>query len=139
EGAHYPMLTFAVTAMQQNMPEALDDISFFAQPGDSADTHGLTVWMPGAAYIYKNSPHVEEAKLFLSFIASPEGALAMSEVADPTGPYLINGVELPDSVPQVVKDMLPYFENGNNAPALEFVSPIKGPSLEQITVEVGSG
>jgi raffinose/stachyose/melibiose transport system substrate-binding protein len=24
-------------------------------------------------------------------------------------------------------------------PALEFVSPVKGPALEQITVEVGSG
>ena len=36
--------------------------------------------------------------------------------------------------------MLPYFEHeGGTAPALEFLSPIKGPALEQITVEVGSG
>ena len=36
--------------------------------------------------------------------------------------------------------MLPYFaEGGHNGPALEFLSPIKGPALEQITVEVGSG
>ena len=33
-----------------------------------------------------------------------------------------------------------YFqEGGHSAPALEFLSPIKGPALEQITVEVGSG
>jgi raffinose/stachyose/melibiose transport system substrate-binding protein len=35
--------------------------------------------------------------------------------------------------------MLPYFEAKATTPALEFVSPIKGPALEQITVEVGSG
>jgi raffinose/stachyose/melibiose transport system substrate-binding protein len=39
-----------------------------------------------------------------------------------------------------VADLLPYFqEDGATAPALEFLSPIKGPALEQITVEVGSG
>jgi raffinose/stachyose/melibiose transport system substrate-binding protein len=35
--------------------------------------------------------------------------------------------------------MLPYFESGKTAPALEFLSPVKGPSLPQITTEVGSG
>jgi raffinose/stachyose/melibiose transport system substrate-binding protein len=36
--------------------------------------------------------------------------------------------------------MLPYFETqGRTAPALEFLSPVKGPALEQLTVEVGSG
>ena len=45
-----------------------------------------------------------------------------------------------DAVAQAVADMLPYFEEeGRTAPALEFLSPIKGPALEQITVEVGSG
>ena len=39
-----------------------------------------------------------------------------------------------------MKDLLPYFQDGgNSSPALEYLSPVKGPSLEQITVEVGSG
>jgi raffinose/stachyose/melibiose transport system substrate-binding protein len=39
-----------------------------------------------------------------------------------------------------VSDLLPYFDTTEgNSPALEFLSPIKGPALEQITVEVGSG
>ena len=38
-----------------------------------------------------------------------------------------------------VKDLAAYVEAGNVTPALEFLSPIKGPALEQITVEVGSG
>ena len=57
-----------------------------------------------------------------------------------TGPYLIKGCELPKDVPASVADMLPYFQTeGMTAPALEFLSPIKGPALEQITVAVGSG
>ena len=40
----------------------------------------------------------------------------------------------------IVADMMPYFQaDGMTAPALEYLSPVKGPSLEQITVEVGSG
>lgn len=52
----------------------------------------------------------------------------------------MKGCTLPADVPPVVADLLPYFqEGGRSAPALEFLSPIKGPALEQITVEVGSG
>ena len=47
---------------------------------------------------------------------------------------------MPADVPPAVADMLPYFQTeGATAPALEFLSPVKGPALEQITVEVGSG
>ena len=38
-----------------------------------------------------------------------------------------------------MKDVQAYIEAGNVRPALEFLSPIKGPNLEHITVEVGSG
>ena len=59
--------------------------------------------------------------------------------AVPTGPYLVQGCDLPTDLPPAVQDMLPYIETGAATPALEFLSPIKGPALEQITVEVGSG
>ena len=42
-------------------------------------------------------------------------------------------------MPQAIKDLQPYVDSGNVTPALEFQSPVKGPALEQITVEVGSG
>ena len=38
-----------------------------------------------------------------------------------------------------MKDLAAYVDAGKAGPALEFVSPVKGPSLEQITVAVGSG
>jgi raffinose/stachyose/melibiose transport system substrate-binding protein len=38
-----------------------------------------------------------------------------------------------------VKDVEAYIDAGKVTPALEFLSPIKGPNLEHLTVEVGSG
>jgi raffinose/stachyose/melibiose transport system substrate-binding protein len=138
--AHYPMLTFAIGALKQNYPDQLNDVGFFAQPGVDAGKNGLTTWMPAALYVPASSPHIAEARKFLEFVASPEGCDVISATLGATGPYLIKGCKLPADVPAAVADMLPYFQTeGMTAPALEFVSPLKGPALEQITVEVGSG
>ena len=139
EAAHYPMLTFALGNIQQNFPDNVQDVGFFAQPGPDAAKNGLTVWMPSGVYLAQTSQHPAEAKDFLKFLASPEGCLLTIASAGASGPYLIKGCDLPADVPQSVADMLPYFAAGMTAPALEFLSPIKGPNLEQLTVEVGSG
>jgi raffinose/stachyose/melibiose transport system substrate-binding protein len=140
EGAHYPMLTFAVGTIQDTHPEHINDVGFFAQPGDSADSNGLTVWMPDASYIPKTTSNPEEAKKFVAYLASVEACEVRNEAVGATGPYMVKGCLPPADVPPAVADMLPYFgENGHNGPALEFLSPVKGPALEQITVEVGSG
>ena len=140
EGAHYPMLTFAIGGITQNYPDNLKDVGFFAMPGDDAASNGLTVWMPAAVYIAKTTQHPEQAKRFVAFIASTKGCDVRSAANGATGPYLIKDCTLPADVPPAVADLLPYFQkDGATAPALEFLSPIKGPALEQITVEVGSG
>lgn len=140
EGAHYPMLTFGIGTVKQNNPDNLGDLGFFAQPGPDAAKNGLTVWMPAALYVPEASANRDEAIKFLNYVASVEGCQTMIGAAGASGPYLIKGCDLPADVPQAVKDMMPYFQTeGMTAPALEFLSPVKGPALEQITVEVGSG
>lgn len=140
EGAMYPMLTFAIPSLESNYPDQVHDIGFFALPGDDPEVNGLTTWMPAGVYIPKTTRDEELAKSFLSFIASVEGCDTIIDAVGASGPFLINGCGLPDDVVPSVSDMLPYFEDETrNAPALEFLSPIKGPALEQITVEVGSG
>jgi raffinose/stachyose/melibiose transport system substrate-binding protein len=141
EGAHYPMLTFALGTIGQNYPENLDDVGFFGIPSDDASKNGATIWMPTGLYIAANSPNIEIAKEFVAFAASREGGCAIqAEAAPVTGPFLIKGCELPADVPAGVVDMQAYFAaEDSTAPALEFLSPIKGPNLENITVEVGSG
>lgn len=140
EGAHYPMLSTAVALLQTTYTENVKDVGFFAMPGDDPSKNGMTVWYPGGVYMPKSAKHPEEAKKFLAFIASAEGCAAMSEAGGITGPYVVKGCELPSDVPPIVTDIQKYFETeGATAPALEFVSPIKGPALSEITVEVGSG
>ena len=133
-------MTFGIGASAETVPDHLNELGFFAQPGDSADSNGLTTWMPDSVYIAKTTANPDLAKDFVGFIGSPEGCDIRNEAVGATGPSMIAGCELPADVPPAVSDMLPYFqEGGQNAPALEFLSPVKGPALEQITVEVGSG
>jgi raffinose/stachyose/melibiose transport system substrate-binding protein len=142
EGVHYPMLTFALSEVAANYPEQLNDIGLFAVPGEDEAANGLTVWSPGGAYIPATTEgaKLEAAKEFLAFIASPEGCDAAIEATPPQGPMAVDGCELPEDVPQVVKDIQTYVDTeGATTPALEFLSPIKGPALEQILIEVGSG
>lgn len=139
QGAHYPMLSFALPSIAANSPDMIEHIGFFAQPGADAAKNGATIWMPAGTYIPKTTTNVEAAKDFLAFIASVEGTDALTAKVTPAGPYLIKGAKLPDDAMPAVKDIAAYIDSGNSYPALEFVSPVKGPSLEQITVAVGSG
>jgi raffinose/stachyose/melibiose transport system substrate-binding protein len=140
EGVHYPMLSGAIGEVARLYPDNIEDVGFFAQPGENADSNGLTVWASAAVYIPKTTENVEEAKRFLAYIASPAGCDSQSAGQTPTGPYLVEGCELPADVPTPVQDLIPYFETeGATFPALEFLSPVKGPNLENILVEVGSG
>ncbi|MEA4945520.1 MAG: extracellular solute-binding protein [Propionicimonas sp.] len=140
-GAQYPMLTFVISAYVGMADDAAENIGFFAQPGDDAATYGLTAWSPGGLYIPTTTTgdKLEAAKKFLAFWASPAGCDAQTAAVTPTGPYMVKGCTLPEGLPTAVNDLQQYFTDGNASPALEFVSPLKGPNLEKITVEVGSG
>jgi raffinose/stachyose/melibiose transport system substrate-binding protein len=141
KGAHYPMLGVVVGNLATSDPEHINDVGFFGQPGDDASKAGATIWMPAGLYIPKSTEgdQLEAAKKFVAFVASPEGCDVQSKAFPPSGPYMVKGCELPAEVPAAVKDMVAYVKAGNITPALEFSSPVKGPALEQITVEVGSG
>lgn len=140
EGAHYPMLTFAIAAITSNYPDEIKNVGFFALPGDDASKNGLTTWYPDGIFIPKTSKHPEEAKRFLAFVVSKEGCESQMKAVGVVGPFMIKGCDLPKDIPQAVAELTSYFkDDATNAPALEFLSPLKGPALEQITVEVGSG
>jgi raffinose/stachyose/melibiose transport system substrate-binding protein len=141
QGAEYPMLTFAIAGIAANYPDKLKDIGLFALPGDDASKNGLTVWAPAGVYIPKTTTgaKLDAAKKFVAFIASPDGCASQARGSMPSGPWAVKGCTLPADAPQAVKDQQPYFDSGKSSLALEFLSPIKGPALEQITVEVGSG
>ncbi|MFB4269694.1 ABC transporter substrate-binding protein [Nonomuraea sp. GTA35] len=139
KGAHYPMLSGLLPPLLATYPQTATDVGLFGIPGDDAAKSGATVWEPPAIYIARTTEQLDAAKKFLAFVASPAGTEAVTAAVQPAGPYRIKGAELPDNAIQVAKDLQGYLDKGATTPALEFLSPIKGPSLEQITVAVGSG
>ncbi len=139
DGVHYPMLTFVLGNIAMLYPDKLADIGFFPQPSDDPSINGVTVWLPNCINVYKNNPNVEESKRWLEYYLSDKGIAAYMTGQKPDGPHVINGVQLPDNIFPAIKDILPYVERGDIASALEFSSPIKGPSLEQICVQAGLG
>ena len=141
EVAHYPMLTFVLSTIDANYPDQVDDIGFFAQPGSDADSNGVTLWMPAGTYIPQTTEgaNLEVALEFLAFIASVEGTEVVTSAVAPQGPYLVEGASLPEDVLPAVQDLAAYIERGDAFPALEFLSPIKGPNLEQLLIAVGTG
>jgi raffinose/stachyose/melibiose transport system substrate-binding protein len=139
--AHYPMLTFVLSTIATNYPDQINDIGFFAQPGTDAEANGVTIWMPAGTYIPQTTEgeKLEVALDFLGFIASVAGVDTITAQVAPQGPYMIKGSTLPDTVMPAVQELAAYIEAGNSYPALEFLSPIKGPNLEQLCVAVGTG
>jgi len=140
-GAQYPMLSASIATVQQNNPTAVDDIGFFALPADKAADTAATIWQPNALYIPKTTTgaKLDAAKKFVAFANSKAGCEVQNKTVAPSGPYVTSACTLPSGVPALIGDLQKYFDAKKTAPALEFLSPIKGPNLENITVQVGSG
>jgi raffinose/stachyose/melibiose transport system substrate-binding protein len=136
KAGQYPMLSATISELEADQ---LSNIGFFGLPGDDAASAVATIWEPGGQYIPKSGKHIEAAKKFVAFTASVPGTQAQAAAVPPTGPYLITGSKLPDNAPQAAKDLQVYVDAKATIPALEFLSPVKGPSLEQITTAVATG
>ncbi|SEE74090.1 ABC transporter substrate-binding protein [Ruania alba] len=139
-GAHYPILTTVLDTITANSPDAVEDLRFMAIPADSAQHTSATIWQPDATYVAATAEGEERAAALqlLTFLNSSDACDIVNETGAPSGPYA-NSCELPDDVTPLLQDVQAYVDEGNTAPALEFLSPIKGPNLANITVEVGSG
>ena len=94
-----------------------------------------------AMYIPKSveGDKLDAAKKLIAFATTQQGCDAYAKGSPPQGPFLTKACQLPADVSQVAKDTQAYFESGKASPALEFVSPVKGPALEQICIQVGTG
>lgn len=138
---HYPMQTSAVSLIKQSNADHLDDVGFFALPARDAANTTATVWLPNGLYIPKTTTDdkLDAAKKFIDFVMSAEGCKIQIEKGSIAGPFSDNDCQVPSDVPPIVSDLQGYYDKDKTGPALEFISPIKGPNLENITVEVGSG
>ncbi|CAB4829280.1 unannotated protein [freshwater metagenome] len=140
KGAHYPMLSAGIDTIVANFPTKASDIGFMAQPGTNAKSNGVTVWMPSGVYIAKSTKNLEAAKKFVAWTVSKESFQVQNKVVPPSGPYFIKGAPVSGNLTAVFTDLYNYMQGkGTSYPALEFLTPVKGPNLSQICVEIGSG
>ncbi len=140
EGAHYPMLTHAVPNIAINYGiEAANGLGAFGQPGDNADDHGLTVWMPDTFYFYSGSEKKEAMMKFAEYYLKPESIELFASKQTASGPYVVKDATLPADTPDPIKELLPYFDSGKTAPALEFITSVKGPNSPQICIQCYGG
>jgi raffinose/stachyose/melibiose transport system substrate-binding protein len=141
KGAHYPQLGGVSANIENVAPGKSKDVGFFPIPGNNAADFGMTIWPGNGLYIPKTveGEKLDAAKKFVEFATSQPGCDAYAKGTPPTGPFLTSNCELPADVSQVAKDTQTYLESDKASPALEFKSPIKGPALEQICIQVGTG
>ncbi|WP_431279929.1 ABC transporter substrate-binding protein [Leifsonia poae] len=140
EGVQYPMITTVIGNVVQSNPDQVNDIGYFAMPTESGDPHA-TVWESNGAYIPKSTTgdKLTAAKKLIAFLNTPAGCDIQNGTGVPAGPFAISTCKVPDDAPALVADELKYQEDNKTGLALEFISPIKGPNLEKILIQVGSG
>lgn len=140
EAGHWFILSQALSNIYELYGDQVNDLGVFAVPGDSADDNGITLWYPAALYGNKNSDKKDAILKFMEFYLSDEALDAYSEAVLPDGPYCVKDYEMPDNAyDAVANDIQAYFESGKNAPALEYISQVKGADCPAICQELGSG
>ena len=141
KAAQYPMIAVTIGNVLQSNPDQVDDIGVFPLPADDAADTRLTIWEPGGAYIPKTTTgqKLVAAKKFIAWLNSDAGCAIQNRTGLPSGPYSISSCTVPDDAPALVADTQKYIDEKKSGLALEFVSPIKGPNLEKILIQVGSG
>lgn len=141
EGAHWISLTQALSNIYSLYGEdTVNKIGVFGVPGDKADDHGLTVWMPNSLYGNINSDKKDDILRFMEFYISDEALNAYAGAILPDGPYCIKGYSLPDNSYDAVKnDMQAYFDHNKTKVAMEFETAVKGANCSTITQSLISG
>ncbi|MCB2010803.1 MAG: carbohydrate ABC transporter substrate-binding protein [Geminicoccaceae bacterium] len=137
--AHYPMHDFGLEVLHDMAPEALETIGFFPVPPDEAGTAGLTLWMPPALYVPKSGNNLMNVLDFLDFVAGPKGCAIVARSVRKIRPLIADCGPHVD-VPPALRNLDRYLlDPQRHTFALEFLTPLKGPSLEQICIALGLG
>lgn len=119
-------------------PEALEDVGFFPLPDVSADSQGVATWMPASWCVSKNSKNLELAVKLMEFLTTKEAIDAYCTKTTPTGAFMLNGVELPDTVSSAVKQAQEWASKAST-PVMEYYCNIKGANMATILSMVGTG
>ena len=140
QATHWIILTQVVPAMIALHPECEENVGIFGIPGDDPENCGITVWEPNAWYINKDTAEKDACLALLDFWFRQDNMDYYFSTYGANGPSCVKGYSLPESVcPAIRVDMQKYFDEGKTAPALEFLTSVKGATCEQITTSCALG
>ena len=141
DAVQYPILSGNITTVQQNSPDLVKDLGFFPIPTRLGSKSTLTTWVPNALYIPTTTKgaNLEAAKAFIAYTEGADGCKAQLSAFSPNGPFGMSTCKPSGNLPQVAQDVFKYVNDKQFGPALEFISPLKGPNLESIIILVGTG
>lgn len=134
-GVYMPILTSRL----EGLADHLDNFDIFGQPGDNEGHQAITLWLPQGIYISITSTKKEAAKRWMACFLSSEGQRIFSQYKTPSGPCMVKNIDLEMPDYPYLRTLNQYQQAGNVALALEFVSPLKGVHLPEITQECGAG
>ena len=130
-GAQYPMLTGAIASVQQNNPDAVDDIGFFALPGPDADDTAMTMWHAERASTSRRRPRATSSTRPRSSWRSstrPRAATSRTTTGSRRGPVRDRApARCPTTCPRWSTTCSRTSTTARPSPALEFLSPDQGP------------
>jgi raffinose/stachyose/melibiose transport system substrate-binding protein len=140
--AMWPMLTQTIPKIQEVLPDKVNDVGAFPYPADDKANTGVALWMPNTLALNASTlegEKLEAAQQLFKFFVSEEG-WAIHGASEPVqGPYVVEGVDLPEDAARAVKDLKEMVDTGKYCLALEFQTSVKGPNSPQICTEAYSG
>ena len=122
--------------------EQVDNLGMFGVPADAATgiERGMTMWVPTAFYANQASDNIDAVLRFFEFYVSERGQEIFFANQLAAGPSAVVGVELPENSLYAVSTQIQgYLDTGRTSPALEFLTPLKGPNAPNITQAIGAG
>ena len=132
--------TNVMATIEELAADGIDNIGFFPLPDENAEELGVATWMPVGWAMNKNIPEekVECALALMEFLTTSEAIDAYCTKTTPTGAFMLNGVELPDNVPEAVIEAQEWVDKASS-PVMEYFSDIKGSNMATILQMVGTG
>lgn len=131
------VMTFSRTNFMATLanvaPDKINEIGFFPLPDIDSEVVGVATWMPVAWCMNKNidSEKEEAALALMEFLTTGEAVEAYCTKTSPTGAFMLNGVELPDTISDAVKEAQEWVSKAST-PVMEYTCMIKGSNMVTI-------
>lgn len=131
------VMTFSRTNILSTLsnvaPDKIDDIGFFPLPDTSPEVRGVATWMPVAWCVSRNiAPEKEACALALmEYLTTSEAIDAYCQVTVPTGAFMLNGVELPDTISAAAREAQEWVAKSSTS-VMEYSCNIKGSNMVTI-------